>query len=247
MKLRFEKKYLVPYTQLQALRERLAPFLRPDSFAGLEKYGYPEYTVRSIYFDSHDKKSVDEKIAGVEERKKLRIRGYDLENEGSKVFLEVKRKLGNRIYKTRALIPFSKTPDFLCFGPDNETVALLEKQKQHDDALRFMFLLKKNNMAPLNLIVYEREAYHGKFNSDLRITFDKNIRSELYPSLRGLYHEGNLTYIWENHFILEVKYFDPPMPGFVKTIIEDFKLQSQALSKYVEGYLCHTLNANTAL
>jgi hypothetical protein len=110
-----------------------------------------------------------------------------------------------------------------------------------------MFLLKKNNMTPLNLIVYEREAYHGKFNADLRITFDKNIRSELYPSVRGLYSEKNLTYIWENYFILEVKYFDPPMPGFVKTIIEDFKLQSQALSKYVEGYLCHSLNANTAL
>lgn len=247
MKLRFEKKYLVPYTQLQALRDRLMPFLRPDTFAGLEKFGYPEYTVRSIYFDSHDKKSVDEKIAGVEERKKLRVRGYDLENEQSKVFLEVKRKLGNRIYKTRAFIPFAKTSDFLCFGPDLETTALLEAQKQDDDARRFMFQLKKNNMTPLNLIVYEREAYHGKFNADLRITLDKNIRSELYPSVRGLYSEKNLTYIWENHFILEVKYFDPPMPGFVKTIIEDFKLQSQALSKYVEGYLCHSLNANTAL
>lgn len=239
MRLRFEKKYLVPNVQLEALRERFLPFLRPDTFAGLEKFGYPEYTVRSIYFDSQDKKTLDEKIAGIEERKKLRIRGYDSFQENAQVFLEVKRKIGNRIYKNRSLIPFSKTDEVLQFGPDAGLTALLHEQNHYDDALRFLYQLKKNNMTPLNLIVYEREAYHGKYNSDLRITFDKNIRSQIFPSIKDLFNESSLTYIWEDHFILEVKYFDPPMPGFVKTIIEDFKLQSQALSKFTEGYFCH--------
>jgi hypothetical protein len=247
MKLRYEKKYLVPNTQLNALRERLLPFLRPDSFAGIEKFGYPEYTVRSIYFDSFDKKSIDEKIAGVEERKKLRIRAYDELNEKAQVFLEVKKKLGNRIYKNRSLIPFSKTSDFLLFGPDEITRSALEQKEQLDDAMRFMYHLKKNNMSPLNLIIYDREAYHGKFNSDLRITLDKNIRSAIYPKLSELFSEENCTYVWEDHFILEVKYFDPPMPGFVKTIIEDFKLQTQALSKYTEGYFCHQRFAKIAI
>ena len=247
MKLRFEKKYLVQNTQLQALRERLLPFLVPDSFAGLEKYGFPEYTVRSIYFDSFDKKSIDEKIAGVEERKKLRIRGYDALHENAQVFLEVKRKLGNRIFKNRSLIPFSKMPNFLLYGPDELTQSKLEKKGQLDDAMRFMYHLKKYNMEPLNLIIYEREAYHGRFNTDLRITLDKNIRSVIYPKLNELYSEENCTYIWEDHFILEVKYFEPPMPGFVKTIVEDFKLQTQALSKYTEGYFCHQRFAKTAI
>lgn len=247
MKLRYEKKYLVPNHQLEALRKSFLPFLVADSFAGLEKYGFPEYTVRSIYFDSSDKKSINEKIAGVEERKKLRIRGYDNLHGESKVFLEVKRKLGNRIYKNRSLIPFSKTQDFLMFGPDEEVTEILQKKNQYDDAMRFMYLLKKYNMSPLNLIIYEREAYHGKFNSDLRITFDKNVRSVLYPSISELYNEANHTYIWENHFILEVKYFDAPMPGFVKAIIEEFHLQAQALSKYTEGYFCHALLAKKAI
>lgn len=247
MKLRYERKYLVHNEQLTALRERLIPFLRPDSFAGVERFGYPEYTVRSIYFDSPDKKSIDEKIAGIEERKKLRIRGYDQQSEDSQVFLEVKRKLGNRIYKNRALIPFNKTNDFLQFGPDEDLIMQLQNTKQYDDAMRFMYQLKKHNMAPLNLITYEREAYHGKFNSDLRITFDKNIRSTIFPDIKGLYLEKEATYVWENHFILEVKYFNPPMPGFVKTVIEEFKLQAQALSKYTEGYFCHTLIAKRAI
>lgn len=247
MKLRYEKKYLVPNHQLEALRNSLLPFLVPDSYAGVEKYGYPEYTVRSIYFDSPDKKSIDEKIAGVEERKKLRIRGYDNLNENTQVFLEVKRKLGDRIYKNRSLIPFSKTKDFLLFGPDDKVAETLHKKNQYDDAMRFMYLLKKYNMSPLNLIIYDREAYQGKFNSDLRITFDKNVRSVLYPNISNLFSEVNNTYIWENHFILEVKYFDAPMPGFVKSIIEEFKLQTQALSKYTEGYFCHKLMAKTAI
>lgn len=247
MKLRFEKKYLVPNVALDALRARFIPFLRPDTFAGIEKYGFPEYTVRSIYYDSPDKRSVDEKIAGVEERKKLRIRGYDKFNSDSQVFLEVKRKLGNRIYKNRSLLPYSEVPNFLLFGPTDEIAQNLKEKQHYEDAMRFMFLLKKNNMSPLNLIVYEREAYHGKFNADLRITLDKNIRSSIYPRLGELYSEDNLKYIWEDHFILEVKYFDPPMPGFVKTIVEDFKLQTQALSKYTEGYFCHQLFAKTAI
>jgi hypothetical protein len=247
MKLRFEKKYLVPNVQLDALRERFMPFLRADIYAGGDPFGYPEYTVRSIYFDSPDKKALDEKIAGIEERKKLRIRGYDTCDENSQVFLEVKRKIGNRIYKNRSLIPYSKTADVLLLGPDKELTENLIEKKHHDDAMRFLYQLKKYNMSPLNLIVYEREAYHGKFNSDLRITFDKNIRSAIYPSIDNLFDESSMTYVWDNHFILEVKYFDPPMPGFVKTIVEDFKLQSQALSKFIEGYFCHQTFAKKAI
>lgn len=247
MKLRFEKKYLVHNSQLDNLRSRLIPFLRPDHLAGIEKFGYPEYTVRSIYFDSPDKKSVSEKISGVEERKKLRVRGYDDLHKDSQVFLEVKRKIGNRIHKNRSLIPFVELERFLVFGPDDALSAELKSKSQLDDAMRFMYHLKRNNMAPLNLIVYEREAYHGKFNSDIRITVDKNIRSKNYPNLKDLYRNDNQTFIWDNHFILEVKYFEPPMPGFVKTIIEDFKLQAQALSKYAEGYFCHKLIAKIAI
>jgi len=247
MKLRYEKKYLVPNAQLSAIRQRFLPFLNADSFAELNEFGYPEYTVRSIYFDSPDKKIIDEKISGVEKRNKLRIRGYDKLIEGSKVFLEVKRKLGDRIYKNRSLLPFSSIGELLMFGPDDEIRALLEKQKQWGDTMNFLFLLKKHNMSPLNLIVYDREAYHGKFNHDLRITFDKNIRASLYPYVSNLFTDDNLTYVWEDHFILEVKYLHPTMPGFVKTIIEDFKLQAQALSKYTEGYFCHHLFAKKAI
>ncbi len=247
MKLRHEKKYLVLNKDLTRLRAAFLPFLVPDNHTSITENGYPEYTVRSIYFDSPDKKSVHEKIAGVEERKKLRIRGYDHPDEQTEIFLEVKRKLGNRIAKNRSLIPYKSIEEVIDNGINEETMILLNHRNQMDDASRFLYHLKRNNMSPLNLIVYEREAYHGKFDSGLRITFDKNIRSALYPSLKNLFIEEGLEYIWKNHFILEVKYYDSNMPNFVRTIIEEFKLQTQALSKYTEGYFCHKLFAKTAI
>lgn len=246
-KLRYERKYLVHNSKLDSLRLRMMPFIEPDSYANLYENQYPEYTVRSIYFDSFQMDALNEKIAGVELRKKLRIRGYDSYTGNNKVFLEIKKKDGNRIYKNRALIPFSKTKDFLLYGPDEELKQKLASKKQLEDAMRFMFHYKKRNLAPVNLIVYDREAYHGKFNHELRITFDKNIRSCYRPDIDDLYDDQKLKYVWDNHFILEVKYFFPPMPGWVKTIVEDFKLETQALSKYTEGYFCHNLHVKTAI
>lgn len=241
MKYRYERKYLVNNKDMLSLRDRLSSFVRPDVFANKNKEGHPEYTVRSIYFDSPTLTSLLDKNEGIRERKKLRIRGYDQQTENSKVFLEIKRKLGNRILKNRSLIPFSCLDEILEFGLDEHMEEIFKTSKHKEDAIRFLYQKSKQHQTPVNLIVYDREPYHGKFNGDVRITFDKNIRSRLNPSLQDLFSNVDLSYVWEEHFILEIKYYEPPMPLWAKSIVSDFKLQSEALSKYVEGYYCKNL------
>lgn len=241
MKLRYEKKYLVRNSQLEDLRNRFIPFLDPDSFAGQSDQIYPEYTVRSIYLDTPGLDSLKEKSDGLEIRKKLRIRGYDKPNAETEVYLEIKRKIGNRIGKNRALVPFSKLPHLLEWGLDEATIATLEKRKMADNASRFFFQKTKNLQQPVNLIVYDREPYHGKFDPSVRITFDKNIRSKFKPDFHELFSDFDLKSVWPQHFILEIKYNEPPMPIWAKSIVEEFKLTTEALSKYVEGYYCHNL------
>lgn len=238
MKYRYERKYLVPNHQLPALRARIMPFVRPDFYASQHK-DFPEYTVRSIYLDSPHLESLMDKNEGYKVRKKLRIRGYDQPHSGSQVFLEIKRKEGNRIAKNRALLPFSNLEQCLEEGADPPVDSLILDSKNQDDLIRFLYHKNRKLQQPVNLIVYDREPYHGKFDPGVRITFDKNIRSMFKPHYDQLYSDSNLTLVWPEHFILEIKYFEAPMPTWAKSLVHDFKLQSQALSKYAEGYYVH--------
>ncbi len=238
MKLRYERKYLIPNHLLEPLRGAVQPFVRPDLYARDSEV--PHYTVRSIYFDSIHRHAVFEKIEGLRDRKKLRVRGYNNLETNSKVFLEIKRKISNRIYKNRAPILFCNLEKVLTYG-EYEPYLLKNDQRVKDDAARFLYNQKRYQMHPVNLIVYHREPYHGIFDPGVRITFDKNIRSRIYPQLNELFDNVDFVYPWAGHFILEVKYFDSPMPSWMKSIVREFDLKAQALSKYVEGFNCHPL------
>lgn len=247
MKLRYERKYLVLNHQLDSIRERIQTFVKPDLFAAKNGKSYPEYTVRSIYFDSPNLSSLLDKNEGFKERKKLRVRGYNQESIDKKVFLEIKRKTGDRIYKNRSLIPYKSLQKTIEYGLSKTLETMLEKSHQKEDAIKFLYQKNRYFQTPVNLVVYEREPYHGKFDHGTRITLDKNIRSKMYPNIEDLFSDNNFNYVWKEHFILEIKYFEPPMPLWAKSIVNEFKLQSAPLSKYVEGYYCHKLNAQASI
>jgi SPX domain protein involved in polyphosphate accumulation len=235
VQVRYERKYLVENHRLDEFRDRLMPFVRPDIYAASES-GLPQYTVRSIYYDSPNFNSYHEKMDGLKDRKKLRIRGYDTYQEGCMVFLEIKRKLENRIAKNRALTAYDTLPQLLESGDLQKYIKVKKGlPAEYDDASRFFYNLKKYAQQPANLIVYDREPYHGKFDSGVRITFDKNIRASINPELCDLFNNHGLTYLWKDHFILEIKYFTDYMPKWARSIVEQFGLRHEALSKYATG------------
>ncbi len=237
--LRYERKYLVPNYLLDALRSRFSGFVRPDIVATANGNGIPQYTVRSIYFDTIDLAFYHEKHAGLMSRKKLRVRGYNKNMNGEKVVLEVKRKNGNRISKNRAAVYYRKLDKLISTGMIEKYVLEGFGQNKEDaceDAGRFFFHLKRKPLIPTTLVSYEREAYHGKLNPGIRITFDKNIRSRNYPRLNELYAESNMRLLFKSHFILEIKYFEDEMPAWAKNIVHEFKLRTEALSKYTIGF-----------
>ena len=87
--MRLEYKFLVRKEYLNELRDALLPFLFFDEYA--EKEIAKEYTCRSIYYDTSRMDDYYDKLAGIKIRKKLRIRGYNKQNDESVVFLEIKR------------------------------------------------------------------------------------------------------------------------------------------------------------
>lgn len=93
--LRHELKYLITPAELTVLRNTLAPLMQLDQ-------GH-EYLIRSLYFDTINDDALEEKIAGVGNRKKYRIRIYNFSDRVIK--LECKSKYGDLISKQSVSIP----------------------------------------------------------------------------------------------------------------------------------------------
>jgi hypothetical protein len=226
--MRLEYKFLLPIRFLQEFRTRLQPYTIPDKFT--QQNPAQEYTVRSIYFDTARLRFYHEKLAGLRNRKKLRIRGYGQPNAESKIFLEIKRKYENYGIKDRASLFFRDLETF--FGSfDIDKFILNDQPDACEGARRFIHHVIKSNLNPTVLVVYQREAYISKFDRNLRITFDKSLRYSAFPSLHDLFRDDHLVMAMNHYFILEIK-FEHGYPIWLRRIVEDHNLTRQALSKY---------------
>jgi len=228
--MRLEYKYSVPNELLPKLRAMITPFVEVDQFA--EQRGPEGYTVRSIYFDTLSLDFYHEKSAGLKTRKKIRIRGYNERGRRNVVFLEIKRKRGDTVAKNRAPVLYGRIGDMLTSG-DVEQYILTNQGFPNalQDARRFLFHLYGIPLRPTVLIIYEREAYHSKFNSFLRITLDKNIRSSVYPSIDTLFSEDSILHSIHGYFVLEVK-FCGGLPSWLTPVIGALELTRKSISKY---------------
>jgi SPX domain protein involved in polyphosphate accumulation len=239
MLLRYERKYYIANDKLEELRNRLMPFVKPDVNSKVSNGGLSQYTVRSIYYDTPFMEYYYEKKEGLEYRNKFRIRVYDQHKPGDVAFLEIKRKLGNRIKKHRSTLLVENLKNLLCTGCTEDYIITSPKSSRAlKDSSKFMYYYYKKSLKPVNLISYEREAYHGKFDPGVRITFDKNVRSTIYPKIDEIYSEHRAKNITPGHFIIEIKYYET-MPVWAKSIIEEFKLNLEAISKFSSGLDIH--------
>ena len=230
MQVRKEYKYLVEISKIEALRKALAPFVELDKYAA--KNDKQEYKVRSIYFDTGKMNYYHEKDAGVKIRKKFRIRGYEQVDRDSIIFLEVKRKNNEIVSKNRAPVYFKNLHELLETRQSEQLVTPLSSfPKAVYDADVFLYYLYRQYLVPVILIVYDREPFVSKFNSNLRITFDKNIRSKVTTDINGLSSEHKNIFALSQYFVLEIK-FDFGYPIWLKQIIKEFGLVRQAVSKY---------------
>lgn len=237
MKSRYEYKYLVSNSLVDKIRKEIMPFMELDDFA--KKHSNGQYTVRSIYYDSPKFDCYQEKLDGVQIRNKYRIRGYDKHSKQSIAFLEIKHKNTNCISKNRAPLYFSNVAKSLFSRSIVDNVLSLSGNGvEMKDAHKFMYYYYLKKLHPTVLVIYDREAFWGKFDTSLRLTFDKNLRSVIFPSLDELYKENSAKKTMNNHFILEVKFYGT-LPLWVKTLISKYNLDRRALSKYTMSLETH--------
>jgi len=238
--MRLEYKYIVPTHKMKILREQLFPFVEYDPYSNIDESG--EYTVKSIYLDSKKFKDYQDKCDGIYKRKKIRIRGYNSITSDSKMFLEIKKKIGSHIYKNRSHIQFSELKGFL----ESKSLDSIKSKNNISDAEKFLYYYVKGALNPITLVTYEREAFFSKFDKSLRITFDKNIRYKKAENCDILFSEHSNT-IQSDFFVLEIK-FTKGFPDWLQEILKTLNLKRGSFSKYttsVDEIINITSNPNS--
>jgi len=220
---RHELKFFIAPYQAEALRHRLRCLMQPDPHAGPAG----RYRVSSLYFDDLDDSAVFEKLSGVCERQKIRVRIYD--GSAEPILLEKKMKRGDGIWKDRVRISRTVYEAMRQGNPD----PLMEADSPLLKEIAWLMIHRR--LKPKVIVDYVREAYLYPIGN-VRVTFDQNLRTGL--TNLDLFREAPLVPApVDGLTIMEVKY-GAFLPRPVQDLIQFEGLTRQAASKYV---LCRSL------
>lgn len=218
---RSELKFVVEEATLQIMQNKLNPLLELD-----QNQEGKAYRIRSMYFDTYERKSYRENDAGVEERKKYRIRVYDRPKDY--IRLEIKHKLKDRNYKESCQLSLEKYNEImdrtLRFNPADPR------------PLRMLYLdMQMNLLRPSIIVEYERTAY-VYHTGNIRITFDRNIAHSSHFEQFLEDDIPKIPLLPSNKHVFEVKYNDV-LPGFIAQTIETGQLERTTFSKFFYSHL----------
>ncbi len=216
--LRHELKYFITPAEMSVLRGVLTPVMQLDPNGNENN----EYHIRSLYFDTINDDALEEKIAGVGSRKKYRMRIYNFSDKVIK--LECKSKYGDLISKQSVSIPRDLAEQLIAGDPEG-------LQRMRHPLLHDVYReMKTRLLRPAVIVDYVREAYIHPAE-DVRITFDKQLRTGLYS--HDIFNPSIPTYpVFDDPVeILEVK-FNEFLPTYIQSILSGVTAQRSAISKY---------------
>lgn len=221
---RYENKFLVPETVAQAVLRRVQPFVAPDPHAaGRPGHAYP---IVSLYLDDVHRSLHRETLEGMPFRYKLRVRAYDDESD-SPLFLEIKRRHDRVVQKLRCRIPRALLPAVLT----GDAVALPDPTQERLAALtEFTRLVMLRRAAPTTLVRYQRQAYVGLDDHEVRVTVDRRLCG-LPMREPVVTMQGPFVSVPTDLVVLELKFTDR-MPPWMAAAIRVGELRRQSYSKY---------------
>lgn len=216
MKFRHEFKHEISEFDYLTLKNRLSHTIFPDKNGDNGKY-----KIRSLYFDNIYDVALREKIDGVNEREKFRIRSYNGQNDF--IRLEKKSKINGLCNKVSAKI--SKEDVAKIISGDIDFM-----EKSEVPLIKELYIkMKTKGLVPKTLVDYTREAFTYPAGN-VRITLDYNIRTGL-SSTDFLDPDCVTIPAGDKVIILEVKW-DEFLPDFVRDSVQMTGRRHSAFSKY---------------
>jgi len=214
---RNELKFFINAHQKNVMANKLSKICHWDSFSDADG----GYLVSSLYFDDYNQSAILDKLSGIRDRKKYRVRIYNYQSN----VIKLERKIKRENVTEKSHIQISKEEyDSLVSGD----VSFLSN-KGDVVAKDFFLYYRTRNFRPRVVVEYRREAFIYKYG-DVRITFDNLLKAGIFQ--KDLFSNGYMiSVIPHDQIILEVK-FTGYFPDVIRNIIQINNLQWQSISKY---------------
>lgn len=215
---RYEEKYLLSKEQYEVIIKEMAEYMEPDI--------YGKTTNCNIYYDTENWDLIRTSIEKPVYKEKLRVRSYGVPKIGDPVFIEIKKKYDDVVYKRRITMNSECAESYLAGNRSLSDGSQISREIE--------YFQKLHDAKPAVFIAYDRTSFAGKENSELRITFDKNIRFREYAlDLRcGDFGENILPY---DTVLMEIK-IPGTTPLWLVHILSKVEARPSSFSKYGTYY-----------
>lgn len=211
---RYELKYILSASQADHLLNRLQGHML------LDRYG--RTSIASLYYDTPDSRLVRNSLEKPKFKEKMRLRSYGIATPDSPVFLELKRKANDIVYKRRVQ---STIPTVEAFLAGSGTLGENSQISREITYFRDFY----GSLIPACLIIYDREAYYEP-DGDLRLTVDFNPRYRVDRLNLTSSMAGSLL-LPAGSAILEIK-VQNALPLWLSHILTEEKIVKGSFSKY---------------
>lgn len=216
---RKEMKYMIPPSCYEAFRAELAARMLVDP--------YGEYRTCNLYYDTDAYDLIRMSMDRPYYKEKLRVRSYGVPTPDSRVFIEIKKKVGGMVYKRRATLPYRTAVAFL-----DEGIYPTEYDSQILREIRYF--MQFHRPRPMLFLSYNRLPYADAEGGDLRVTFDSALRYRFADVAldRGDYGKELFPV---GQYLMEVK-TATAVPLWLTSLMDRHGIRRTSFSKYGRIY-----------
>ena len=222
---RYEEKYILTKAEFDAIIGEIE--------ANMDKDAHNEdgsfYPISNIYYDTPDFHLIRTSLMRPKYKEKLRLRSYGKIGGGDMSFLEIKKKYRGLVNKRRTKLIRTEAEQFIKTGIAPEVKDYMNAQVLNE----LTYFINHYKLRPAAFVGYDRLAFFGRDNSDLRISFDKNIRGRTYDLTLG--NADGEPILDDGYYLMEIKTrFAKPL--WLTHLLTQNNIQRVHFSKYGTYY-----------
>lgn len=222
---RYELKYFLSPSQKKALLKEM------NGRMWLDRYG--RTAIRNIYYDTDSYRLIRDSLDHPVYKEKLRVRSYQRADIGDTVFVEIKKKFEDVVYKRRVAMSKLAAASWLDCG--RSLPIRMQITSEIDYLLNFY-----DGIEAKVFLSYEREAYSDRKSPEFRLTLDENILArdtelDLGSDIWGV------PLLARETTLMEVK-IQGAMPMWMANFLSENNITKVSFSKYGAYYRDYIMN-----